>query len=236
MKGGSCINFSVESSLQFQSKSRYPLSATPAGIHVREVWGTEIPVSWLKEGKVPWLVFSSWGGGREGKRRLSVYTGYRDSVYLPTYIGGFLPAGLPVAVSRGEYTPARRFTGVWLGESQEACALLTMTNCPALRRHIYANLGTRVERARRLQPTNLLAPFCPSAALPVDPSPSLLPPSHPQERRDVPHRRFHATSKIQWITDFACARGNSLLVFTLSLAKRSSFFWIDWINRRIFLR
>lgn len=33
-------------------------------------------------------------------------------VYLPTYIGGFLPAGLPVAVSRGEYTPARRFTGV----------------------------------------------------------------------------------------------------------------------------
>lgn len=96
-------------------------------------------------------------------------------VYLPTYIGGFLPAGLPPAVSRGEYIPARRFTGVWLGESQEACALLTMTNCPALRRHIYANLGARVESPppRTYEFTRVLLPL-----LDVSRCPTPLP-SHP---------------------------------------------------------
>lgn len=73
MKGGSCINFNVESSLQLQVNHRYPLSATPAGIRVREVWGTEIPVSWLKEGKVPSLVFSSWGEEERGKAVIRIH-------------------------------------------------------------------------------------------------------------------------------------------------------------------
>lgn len=68
----------------------------------------------------------------------------------------FPSCGTPACGIPRRIVPARRFTGVWLGESQEACALLTMTNCPALRRHIYANLG-RKGRARRLEPTNLLA-------------------------------------------------------------------------------
>lgn len=142
MKGGSCINFNVESSLQLQVNhgtrwARHPQESAFGKFGVPKYLSPD-----SRKGRS--RGFSSWGRKRGG-RRLSVYTGYRDFVYLPTYIGGFLPAGLPVAVSRGEYTPARRFTGVWLGESQEACALLTMTNCPALRRHIYANLGTRVE-------------------------------------------------------------------------------------------
>lgn len=89
------------------------------------------------------------------------FLGALGFVYLPTYIGGFLPAGRPPAVSRGEYIPARRFTGVWLGESQEACALLTMTNCPALRRHIYANLSARVESPppRTYEFTRVLLPL-----------------------------------------------------------------------------
>lgn len=152
------------------------------------------------------------GGSRGG------FLGALGFVYLPTYIGCFLPAGPPLAVSRGEYIPARRFTGVWLGESQEACALLTMTNCPALRRHIYANLGARVESPppRTYEFTRVLLPL-----LDASRRPTRLP-SHPSERRNAPHRRFHATSKIRWITNFASARVKVLFVFASSLAKQFS--------------
>lgn len=142
MKGGSCINFSVESSLQLQLNhstrwARHPQESAFGKFGVPKYLSPD-----SRKGRFRGWFSRGGGGGRGGYHS---YTQNRGSVYLSTYIGGFLPAGLPVAVSRGEYTPARRFTGVWLGESQEACALLTMTNCPALRRHIYANLGTRVE-------------------------------------------------------------------------------------------
>lgn len=203
MKGGSCINFNIESSLQLQLNhgsrwARHPQESAFGKFGVPKYLSPDS----RKRRSRGWFSRRGWGG-KSGYP----YTQGRGSVYLPTYIGGFLPAGLPVAVSRGEYTPARRFTGVWLGESQEACALLTMTNCPALRRHIYANLGTRVEEPAAFNLRIYSRPSAPPLRFPSTLLPLLISlPSHSLERRDVPHRRFHATSKIQWITDFTCAR------------------------------
>lgn len=197
------------------NKSRRPLSATSRRNLRSGSLGTELPVHRLTGSRmVPGGSFLGKGGGtvihdvHTEDRRAGAFVA--SSVYLPTYIGGFLPAGLPpVRYPAGNTHQLGDSQGVWLGESQEACALLTMTNCPALRRHIYANLGARVEkRARRLEPTNLLAPF--SFVLPFPHS--LF--SSVECRNDSPRRR-------RKFSELRISRVNSLPVFASSFAKWS---------------